>query len=190
MTSPITSKGSQKKVRQSSVSEIKKLFVGPDGKVNYTCPQCGRTKAFDVSKYFNIDKEIRLKSKCSCGYQDRILVERRESFRKNTRMSGVYLHEKKTDVKEIAATGMFRKRSIDVINLSSTGLRFRIMDRHYLKVGDIGIAEFVLNDKHRSLISQKVEIKNVNGNEIGARFCLIDPTIGDFRNINFYLFNE
>ncbi len=173
-----------------SVAEIKKLFVGADGKVSYTCAECGRTKEIDVSKYLNLNKEIRFKSKCPCGDQKRLLVERRDSFRKNTQLSGLYLYEKNTDEMAGNANSAMIKKPIEVVNLSSSGLRFRIMEKHRLKVGDTGIAEFVLNNKHRTLISQKVEIKNIKDDEVGARFCFVDLAVADFKHINFYLFNE
>jgi len=173
-----------------SDSAVRKLFSGPDGEVNYTCPQCGRSKTMDISNYFNLDRKIRFKIKCPCGYEERIMVERRDCFRKNTLISGVYLYERKPERIDIGTNRLFKRKPIEVINISSTGLRFRIIENHHLKVGDIGIAEFVLNDRNQSLIRQKVEIKNINNEEIGARFCLIDLSIGNFRNINFYLFNE
>lgn len=183
-------KGNNNSGNNQAESEITKLFVGSDGKVNYTCPGCGRTKTLDVSKFLELDKEIRLKSKCPCGHQGRLLVERRKNFRKKTSFPGVYLYERKPDNTDIQTGSLFRRKAIEVVNLSNTGLRFKILGSHHLKIGDVGVAEFVLQDNNKSLIRQKVEVRNINKDEVGAQFCHIDPAVSDFRNINFYLFNE
>lgn len=172
-----------------------KLFANHDGKASFTCPQCGRSKIFDVSEYIKAGKAVRFKCRCACGYNTPLLLERRKYYRKNTRLPGVYFLNKKerenSDLSSIdfsyCKTGTGKK--MEVVNLSRTGLQFRTNGIPEFDIGDVITVEFVLDDKNRSLISKKVKIIRINGTEVGTEFFSPNSADSDSTAINFYLFN-
>lgn len=68
-----------------------------------------------------------------------------------------------------------------VIDISRTGLKLQISGKHNLKNGDWIEVEFRLDNKVRTQINRIVNIKNVDGQYVGASFREVksfDPVIG------------
>jgi c-di-GMP-binding flagellar brake protein YcgR len=176
--------------------QVDKLFANHEGKASFTCPQCGRSKIFDVSAYIKTDKAVRFKCRCACGYKDLVLLERRKYYRKNIGLPGVYFLNKKEREKSDLSGIDFSYckkgtgKKMEVVNLSRTGLQFRTNGIPEFDLGDVITVEFILDDKNRSLISKKVKIIHINGKDIiGADFFSPDSTDSSSTEINFYLFN-
>jgi hypothetical protein len=148
-----------------------KVFVSEKRTATFVCPECKRTKTTDVSAYLKSDKLIKVKCRCTCGHAYSALLERRKFFRKETSLPGVYTSVKK------------ERRPMTVMNLSRTGLKFKLHASDTLKAGDRLVVEFNLDDPQQSLIRKEVIVKNIKNSNIGAAFVSTD----EYDKLGFYL---
>lgn len=159
---------------------MRKVYMDTKGIAMFVCPQCGKAKTADVSKYKNSNTAIKIKMKCSCGHFDTCILERRDFYRKEVNLAGVYtrlLEDKLTD-----------KGLMTVKDLSQNGIKMKLNVKRDLKLYDKFFVEFNLDDRRRFLIQKKLVVKNINDFDIGARFIDIDTNDAYNRAIKFYLF--
>jgi len=57
------------------------------------CPKCGKSVVANVEKYKTINKPIRVK--CKCGHAYFISLEIRKFYRKEIKLSGIYINNSK-----------------------------------------------------------------------------------------------
>ena len=141
------------------------------------CPKCQKSKTVDVSKYLELDKVVKVNLKCSCGYSNSYLLEKRKRSRKETDLPGSY--NRYADGKQMGG-GLMR-----VKDLSSIGMKLQVDADHDLEVGDLIQVEFHTDDAQRALIKKKVIIRNINGRIVGTEFA---PMEGLDKALGFYLF--
>ncbi len=147
----------------NKIDEIR-VIVDDDNLAAIVCPECGYLIIEDVSRQLSGGKSVRTETRCRCGHAYAVFLERRQSFRKSTRLSGIY--------------GKFHDNMpMTVLDLSRSGLKFHIEGRHDLRVGDCLYIEFALDDRDNSHVLRKVDVKSVNGPVIGAEFSIAEkPT--------------
>ena len=107
-------------------------------------------------------------------------LERRRYFRKTVHFPGTYSR---------AAGGCHAGRgTMDVLDLSRTGVKLRVGKHENLKVGDRLTVEFQLDDRRRSRISRESVVRRIDGMHLGAEFTPSDPADPNHKAIGFYLF--
>ncbi len=153
----------------------KKVFVNEQNVATFICPKCERAKSVDVSPYKDAQKAVRVKAKCSCGHHYSVLLERRKYYRKSTSLPGTYMMGK----------GSY---PMTVKDISRTGVKFNVKPPIRFKAGEELVLEFVLDDAHRSRIRQRVRVRSISGETVGAEFTVLDPSDFDYKAIGFYLF--
>lgn len=179
------------------MSEIIKVSISSTNTAVFECPECNKAKSVDVSKYKNINKVIKVKAKCVCGYSYTAILDKRSYYRKKTNLYGVYSN--------LASGKKGQKGQMTVIDLSRSGLKLKIRQHDTkglteeeaafdpnnqkpvpdLDVDDKLLVEFHLDDGQKSLIRKEVAIVWINIPYIGVKFChedLYDASLG------FYLF--
>ena len=146
------------------VELITKLFVGKNWTTKIICPNCKCYRFVNVSEYKKVEKDVKVRIKCKCGYAQVALLERRHRHRKATSLKGNYI-PKLFDKK-------IHREKIEVKNLSASGIRFKFIDNHKnkFKPGDELLIEFSLNEMPGSLIRKEVIIKGFNKPFISAEF--------------------
>jgi hypothetical protein len=146
--------------------DFEKVFINAENKATFICPKCRHSIIKDVSKYKDIKKVVRLKSKCDdCGYAYIVLLERRKHYRKDVNISGICISEKEKV-----------KRAMTVKDLSRSGLKFELTDGNSVQIGDKLTVKFRLDDINRTLIEKEVIVRTMRGqNMIGTEFCSTDP---------------
>jgi hypothetical protein len=146
------------------VELITKLFVEKKETIKIICPDCKCSRIVDVSEYKNLAKAVKVRIKCKCGYAHVALLERRDRFRKPTKLKGSYLPN-------LVVTKIDRKE-IEVINLSANGIRFKFVDnsKYKFRQGDKLLVEFSLNEMPNSLFRKEVIIKSFKEPFISAEF--------------------
>ncbi len=154
----------------------KRVFINSENKATFVCEKCTKAKTVDVSKYKNINRAVRIKCHCNCGHSYSVLLERRKTFRKQTRLSGVYIYGSKG----------FRG-PIRVLDLSRTGIKIEVLDSRRFQPGDIFKVEFKLDDPQSSLIEKEVEAKLVKQNTVGGEFTSVSSTDFSDKKIAFYV---
>lgn len=158
-----------------------KVFVNSDNTATLTCPNCQKTRIVDVSKYIRQDAPSKLKAKCSCGNTYVVSLEKRQYFRKNTDLEGVYHYTVSNSVVASAEA----QGGLKVLNISKTGMRLKLNSMPRFQVGDLINVEFRLDDNRKSLISRDVYVRNMKGFFIGVEYASppsLDSALG------FYLF--
>lgn len=146
------------------MADIKKNFVSPDFKTTLECPQCQKSRRVDVAKFIAIEKEAKLKCKCSCGHQFSVILERRRSVRKQVTFPGWMFYKR-------------NKYKILIKDISRHGVKIFVLGKAYLKT-DVKISvEFIIDDPMKSTIKRDLRIKKIlNLTDVGCEFLTYDHT--------------
>jgi len=155
-----------------------KVYVTSKQMATFICPLCQKSKTVNVSKYASLDKKVKVKVTCPCGYNYTSILEKRKKYRKATNLPGSFVHL----VEGRPARGGLMK----VKDLSTSGLKIHVNTEHHCAVGDIIQVEFSLDDNHRTLIRKKVIVRNIVGQNIGTEFAPTEPID---KALGFYLFS-
>jgi hypothetical protein len=155
-----------------------KVFITNDNMATFICPKCKASKAVNVAKYKQLDKEVRLKIKCPCGNSYPATLERRKQYRKKTDLLGEYIYS--------FSGGKVKKGNLIIKDISRAGLRIKVNVMPKFKVGTKFVVEFRLDDKNRTLIKKEVIARSISGHFIGAEFCSIDPSDPNDKALGFY----
>jgi len=115
----------------------------------------------DITKFSNIDKEIKLKVTCKCSHVFSVILERRKHVRREVALPGVL-------------TIGSKKHIIDVIDISRLGLKVHTNEVMDLNLDDKAVIEFILDDAGKSRISKDVIIKKTDKEYIGVTFLSHD----------------
>ena len=159
---------------------LKKVHISDAKTATFVCPGCDNTKTVDVSQYIEGCARTRVRSKCTCGCTWTSILERRKSFRIAVNFPGVCLHR--------GAKGPVDSRPVNIVDLSSTGVRIEQGRRHGLdssdyRRDDLISVEFHLRDPTRTHIRKTAVVKNISSQCIGAEFEASkqrDPAIGAY----------
>lgn len=153
---------------------IKTVYISQTNHATFTCPKCEATKTVDVSRYAQMEQTVRVKSKCgSCGNTWTSVLEKRKVYRKGVSLPGDFTH--------IVDNNPVTKGSMEVTDISSGGLKMKLLELLDLRLNDKLHVEFHLDDPRNTLISKDVLVKNIDGNYIGAAYSRSeadDPALG------------
>lgn len=164
----------------------KKIPVTSDNKAAFSCPQCSWAKSVDVTKYLHVEKEIRLKIRCKCGHTYTVALDRRKFFRKGTDFYGTYVKVRFSGTVYQEKTGVVGQMT--VTDLSRGGLRFQVKGKMNLASGDTVQMEFHLDDRNRSRIRKRGNVRSAADSSVGVEFTMVDPTDSSDAAIGYYLF--
>jgi len=145
---------------------IQKVFVTKSKTIHISCPECGRNRDKDVSKYMKLDQAVQLKYKCPCGYNFSLLLDRRRYVRKKVNFTGTLTFGK-------------RKYSILVVDIlvmdvSKYGLKIKLIDKFDIEKDQVVTIEFQLDDEAQSIVSKDAVVRNVMIPTIGVEFLAHD----------------
>jgi len=135
-----------------------KVFITRSGNASFSCPECGKIKQLDVSRYNTVDKEVKLRYTCTCKHVFSVILERRKHIRKKVDLPGTLIL-------------MNKKYPINVTDISRIGLKIRTKGLLDLHLKDKVVIEFVLDDPGGSKVSKEVIIKKMKQTNIGVEFC-------------------
>lgn len=155
-----------------------KVYIASTKMATFVCPKCQKSKTVNVSKYADLDKNVKVSVRCPCGYAYVSILEKRKRYRKETNLPGSY--NRYVDGKQISGGLMIVK------DLSTFGMKLQIDTDSDCEVGDVIQVEFHTDDAQRAFIKKKVIIRNINGTIIGTEFA---PTEGVDKALGFYLFS-
>jgi predicted RNA-binding Zn-ribbon protein involved in translation (DUF1610 family) len=153
-----------------------KVFITSKNTATFVCPECGNTSIVDVSKYATIDKKVTVKCRCTCSHNFTVALEKRRQYRKETNLPGVYYFD--------MGHGDVDKGNMQVVDISSNGLKLKLSVERKFDNGDRLRVEFHLDDKRRTLVRKEVIVRNVFKNLVGTSFS---PSQGDDPSLGFYL---
>jgi len=129
---------------------------------NFICPECGKSKQKDVSKFIGHETQVKLKYKCDCQHSFFVILERRRSKRKKVQLNGHIIQGSK-------------KYAITIEDLSKQGVRIKMVGDFHFKEEERIEIEFILDDPISSKISKEVRIKKIiSPEDIGCEFISFD----------------
>jgi hypothetical protein len=151
---------------------IEKVFISNNNTATFICPECDKARTADVSEYLGASVEIRIKCRCKCGHTFTAVLERRKYFRKDMNIPGMFI------------SGIKDKRDyMTVVDLSRSGCKIKLTDKHVYTIGDQLLLEFNLDNSEQSLIRKVATVKSCSEYFIGAEF----NTIEHYDKIGHYL---
>lgn len=140
-----------------------RIFANQDGSATIICPQCGKLKQADVSKYLELESCVRLRCRCICGYSYISELERRRYIRKKTSFPGSYNR-----------TGNGHGGIMTVCDISRSGLKLKMSVSEKFAIGDELHVEFRLDDSLRSIVKKYVVVKKIEKGFVGVEFKSMD----------------
>jgi hypothetical protein len=173
----IKSKVKYSYIKSQVVIMTQKVFVTSNNMASFMCPKCEQTRSADVSKYKDLERAVNIKVKCPCGHNYTVTLERRKQYRKEVNFSGSYTHLKLSE-----------KGTMNVKDISRTGLKLKLNLKRDYQVGDKMMVEFHLDDMQRTLIKKEVIIRKVYENTYGTEFTSVDPSNAYDKALGFYMF--
>jgi hypothetical protein len=146
---------------------LKKVHISDAKTATFVCPRCDNTKTVDASRYIERRSRTKVRSKCTCGCTWTSILERRKSFRVAVKFTGVCMHR--------GAKGPVDSIPVNIVDLSSTGLRIEQGDSHGLdpsdfRLDDLISMDFHLNDRTMTHVRKTAVVKNISPQCIGAEF--------------------
>jgi DNA-directed RNA polymerase subunit M/transcription elongation factor TFIIS len=66
------------------------VFISSSNTATFHCPQCGKAKTADVSRYAATGKKVTVSCTCACGHQFRCRLEKRKQYRKGSDLPGKF----------------------------------------------------------------------------------------------------
>ncbi|AOY59890.1 MULTISPECIES: PilZ domain-containing protein [Desulfococcus] len=153
-----------------------KAFIDNSGEAVIKCPRCHATRVVDVKEYSRLDHIVRFKVTCPCKHVYRVILERREFFRKPVRLTGVCRMREGVPAVDI-----------HIHNLSRKGLRIELMKDDPPAIGDKVTVEFRLDDEKKTLIRKEALVRTLMGRFVGLEFFSIDPYNVYDKALGFYL---
>ncbi len=160
----------------SSEGKEHRIFVNDRGEGTFICPACNKGVIRDLSQFSEIQKAVRLKCKCSCGNDYRVLLERRRHFRKSVSLVGMFFFQ--------GSKGNPIKGLIKIRNISQSGIQFSVSSMPEFEVGDKLTIEFTLDDEDRSQVREAGIVQRVQSNIVGLDF----ETTDHYGRLGRYLF--
>jgi len=171
---------------------MKSIYVNNENKATIVCPGCGREKTVDASKFMKRDGPVKIKYKFKCDHCAKktnkngsntidhtsiVVLERRRFYRKKVQLSGIFVDHRK------------KKGMIVVIDLSRSGLKFRLKSPWPFQLeGKISV-EFNLDNPHKTLIKKESVIKKIDDITISVEFTSAHTYSESDKAIGFYLMN-
>ena len=157
-----------------------RVFVTENDAAIFVCPKCNASKSADITQYKSLDRRVTLKVTCPCGNVYSVFLERRQSYRKDTQLSGKFSFK--------PSGGRLQQGMVSIVNISQEGMQlvFNVMPE--VHVDSIFEVEFTLDDKPQTLIRKEVTVKRIIDKNVGVIFCSIDPSDPSDKAIGFYLF--
>ena len=142
------------------------VYITDNKTAVFRCPECQRAKTLDVSAFGEFKPPLRFKLTCPCGHVASAVLEIRKRFRKETHLSGTYVHYVNGQPQG--------KGTMTVKDLSTNGMKLVLTGSGTIAPGDQLKIEFRLDDAQRSLIQKKVVVRNVSDNSVGTEFAATD----------------
>jgi PilZ domain-containing protein len=171
---------------------MKSIYVNNDNQATIACPGCGREKTVDASKFMKRDGPVKIKYKFKCDHcaeksnkrgnntpdhTSIVVLERRKFYRKQVQLAGIFVEHRG------------KKGIIVVIDLSRSGLKFRLKSPWPFKLEDRISVEFNLDNTQKTFIKKESVIKKIDNMTISVEFTSAHTYSESDKEIGFYLMN-
>ena len=155
------------------------IYVNFTDTVTLACEACHRSKTFPVAAVKDLPQP--LKVRCPCGALFGVTVLIRSCYRKKTQLPGTYT-QRDSQMGQVQAHG-----DMTVEDISRTGLGFRPLGPHAVRVNDVLLVAFSLDDPQQTRIQKVVRVRRIADGRIGGEFLDHDAYTETNRLLGFYL---
>jgi hypothetical protein len=155
------------------------LYVNFMDMVILACDACHRSKTLPAATVKDLPQP--LKVRCPCGAVFGVTVVIRSCYRKPTRLPGTYATRD-------AQTGQMQTRGRMIVeNLSRTGLAFRPLLPPPVRLDEVLLVAFTLDDLQHTPIEKAVRVRLIADGCIGGEFLDHGAFTDTNRILGFYL---
>ena len=172
------------------------FHINADNKATIVCPGCGRTKVIDVTRYLKKNSPVKIKLRFTCRY-----CERKHKTSQNPKAGGsaaythvITLERRKFYRKTVSLPGTFtdqrgKKGDILIVDLSRTGLKFKLEYPWPLTLEQPILLKFHLDNPAKPLITKDARIKKIQDLQVSVEFSSVNSFSESDKAIGFYLMN-
>lgn len=154
--------------------KVVKAFVNKENYTSFACPLCERNHRVHVAEKKGVKHQLKLK--CSCGNTFQADLNFRQFYRKTVNLSG--------EVNNVSR-GSKNWYAVTVIDLSMSGLKFKLFGTTEINENDRLNIRFTLDDKQASTIAKEVRVVGVRTNQYGCEFLNLAY---EEKDLGYYLF--
>jgi hypothetical protein len=162
--------------KEERCMETVKVHVDGNNHVSFSCPHCEKTYHLPIRK-LKVNKH-NLVGRCKCQKRFEVLLDFRRYYRKSVKIVGEVTNQSFDSDKRYAMT---------VVNLSMSGLRFKILNSASINKGDSLQVQFSLDNQRADFIDKEVVVRNSGGQAFGCEFT--NPAYKE-KELGFYLFTH
>jgi hypothetical protein len=125
------------------------------------CPRCSLEKTIDMASYQGYFGGKSLNIRCKrCKASFYIEFDYRQHLRIKVNIPG-----------KLLLNGLNIEQDIAVNSLSVSGIGFTIIDTSKINIDDSIDIQFYLGDNDRSFVDEKITVRRINGDFVGAEYC-------------------
>ena len=136
-----------------------------------SCPWCKGLRKVPMSNIAELGRAFL--ATCTCGHSFNICFDRRKSGRISAKLHGIFTKK-----------GSPKRFPIEIVDLSNTGIGFKLKSYFPIQVDDIINIEFTLDTPYQPVISCEGTVCNLRTDTVGVKLISIDSNRKDF---GFYL---
>jgi len=155
------------------------IYVNFADTVTLACEDCHRSKTLPAAAVKDLPQPIKVR--CPCGALFGVTVIVRAFYRKKTQLPGTYT-QRDPQTGQVQAHGQ-----LIVEDISRTGLGLRLLGSHAIRVNDVLLVAFTLDDPQHTLIQKAVQVRRIAAGRIGGEFLDHDAYTDTNRILGFYL---
>ena len=134
-------------------------FVNKENYTSFTCPYCQHTYRISVAHLQGEKHSIT--ARCACEERFELKLNFRQFYRKQVKLIG--------EVKNVS-TGSPYWQAITILDLSMSGLRFKLIGQKDIKEGHRLQVLITLDDQQGSLIDKEARVVNIRNDCYGCEF--------------------
>ena len=147
--------------------ETAQSYVQEDGTVPTTCPACGAQRSISLAQFNHRGGPVEVI--CPCGTRFTVLAEFRKAYRRSVNLDGTYTKGASSE----------EQGSIQIDNLSMTGVGFIAEEGHSIAVGDELVVHIGFDKSDIEDIKVTVAVIHIYDRLVGCHFKEITPQTED-----------
>ena len=149
-------------------------FVNKENYTAFTCPYCQKTHRVSVAKHKGTKHTLIVK--CTCQEKIEVNLNFRQFYRKPVKLAGEVLN---------VSSGKRNWCAMTVVDLSMSGLKFKIPGHQNIREGHRLQVRFTLDDQQANVIDKEARVVAVRDDTYGCEFLNLAY---EEKELGYYLF--
>lgn len=149
-------------------------FVNKENYTAFTCPYCQKTHRVSVARHKGL--KHKLTTKCTCQKQFQVELNFRQFYRKDVNLMGEVIN---------VSTGSSNWYAMTVVDISMSGLKFKVIGPKDIENGHRLHVKFTLDDQQANSIDKEVRVVDIRDDHYGCEFLNLAY---EEKELGYYLF--